>query len=152
MTLLRWFHPMFRLIWSWFDSCTKLKGFSRLLFQYLKWVIVRLNSGNFRIFELIYWNSDRNSSNCRASKIIPNDTKLDTISLGLNMRNPFCNICVAVGVRGPDAANFTDISTDAQKNFTSFDTNPNLGAMRQIWFWIETDQKTEITWVEIAWV
>ena len=36
--------------------------------------ISRLNSGIFKIFELREWNLNRNSSDCRASKIILNNT------------------------------------------------------------------------------
>ena len=56
----------------------------------------RLNSGNFRIFEPSEWNLNLNSSDCRASKIIYNDTKLEPISWELNLKNPLFNFCVGV--------------------------------------------------------
>ena len=68
-----------------------------------------------------------NSSDCRASKIIFNDSKLEPISWELNVGNQLLNFCVGVGVGGHDATNFTCISKDAQENSTSFDTNPVLG-------------------------
>ena len=40
----------------------------------------RLNTGIIRIFELIAWNLNLGNSDCRASKIIKNDTKLEPIS------------------------------------------------------------------------
>merc|ERR1711990_1084816 len=45
------------------------------------------NSGNFRIFEPSEWNLNLNSSDCRASKIIYSDTKLEPISWELNLKN-----------------------------------------------------------------
>ena len=56
----------------------------------------RLNTGNFRIFEPSEWNLNLNSSDCRASKIIYNDTKLEPISWELNLKNPLFNFCVGV--------------------------------------------------------
>ena len=71
---------------------------------------------------------DRNSSDSRASKIIQNDTKLETISRELKiLQNPLFNICVGVWVRGQDGTNFSQISKDARKKSTSFDTNIVLG-------------------------
>ena len=94
---------------------------------HILYYMVRLNSGNFGIFQLSFWNLSLNSSDCRASKIIQKDTKLETISLELNAENPLFNICVGVWVRGQDAANFSHVSKDAQENSTSFDTNVVLG-------------------------
>ena len=47
----------------------------------------RLNSGNFRIFEPSESNLNLNSSDCSASKIVHNDTKLELISWELNLKN-----------------------------------------------------------------
>ena len=60
------------------------------------------------------------SSDCRASKNISNDTEREPISWELNVGNQISHFCVGVWVRGHDA---TNLSTDAQENFTSFDTN-----------------------------
>ena len=48
----------------------------------------RLNSGIFRIFKVSVQNLNLNSSDCRALKIITNDTKLEPISWELNLKNP----------------------------------------------------------------
>ena len=63
------------------------------------------------------------SSDCRASKIIWHDTKLEPISWVLNIENRLFSICVGVWVGGHHATNFSHISKDAQENFVSFDTN-----------------------------
>ena len=47
----------------------------------------RLNSGIFRIFESRTWNLNLNNSDCRASKIISNDIKLEPIFWELNLKN-----------------------------------------------------------------
>ena len=43
------------------------------------WIMITLNSGIFTIFELSELNFNLNSSDCRARKIISNDTKLEAI-------------------------------------------------------------------------
>ena len=63
------------------------------------------------------------SSDCRASKIIWHDTKLEPIPWVLNIENHLFSICVGVWVGGHHATNFSHISKDAQENFASFDTN-----------------------------
>ena len=55
-----------------------------------------------------------NSSHCRASKIISNDTKLEEIPWELDVENPLFNFCVGVWVGGHAPANFLYISKDAQ--------------------------------------
>ena len=59
--------------------------------------IARLNSGNLRTFEC---NLNLNSSDCRALKIIFNDTKLESISWELNIINRLLDFCVGVLVGG----------------------------------------------------
>ena len=85
--------------------------------------MIRLNSGILMIFEPIERNLNLNASDCRASKIIPNDTKLEPISWELNLKNPLFNFCLGVWVRGHDATNVSHIPKSAQKNSTSFNTN-----------------------------
>ena len=87
------------------------------------WIMIRLNSGIFRIFKVSVQNLNLNSSDCRALKIITNDTKLEPISWELNLKNSCFFICVGVWVRGQDAANFWHVSKDAHKNSASFDIN-----------------------------
>ena len=55
------------------------------------------------IFEPSERNLNLNASDCRASKVIPNDTELETISWELVFANPIVNFCVGVGVGGHDA-------------------------------------------------
>ena len=99
------------------------------------WEIVRLNSGIFRILELSELNLNLNSLDCKASKIISNDTPLEPISWELNVGNQCFNFCVGVGVGGQDATNFSHISKDAQENSTSFDTNCMSAAGRGKKLW-----------------
>ena len=111
---------------------TKSKFFLIVLWQFVYCFLetqrmIRLNSGIFRIFKVSVQNLNLNSSDCRALKIITNDTKLEPISWELNLKNSCFFICVGVWVRGQDAANFWHIWKDAQKNFASFDTNVVLG-------------------------
>ena len=72
--------------------------------------IFRLNSGIFWSFDLKKWKSNLTSSDCRASKIIWNDTKPEPISWELNIENPIFNFCLGVWVGGHDATNFSHIS------------------------------------------
>ena len=90
---------------------------------FIKNLIGRLNSGIFTIFELSELNLNLNSSDCRARKIISNDTKLEAIPWELDDGNPLFKFCVGVWVRGQDGTNFSHISNDAQENSTSFDTD-----------------------------
>ena len=53
---------------------------------------------HFRIFEPSEWNLNLNRSDCIASKIIPNDTKLELTSLVLSIQNQTLNFCVGVCV------------------------------------------------------
>ena len=77
----------------------------------------RLNSEIFRIFELSEGNLYLNNSNCKASKIIEIDTKLEQISWEVNVKNPLFNFCVGIWVGG-------------QENSTSFNTNFVTGNAR----------------------
>ena len=61
-------------------------------------IIVRLNSGIFMIFEPSERNLNLNASVSRASKIIPDDSKLEPISWELVFGNPVFNFCLGVGV------------------------------------------------------
>ena len=45
----------------------------------------------------------------------------------MKIENSILNFCVGVWVWGHHAANFSHISTDAQENSTSFDTNVVMG-------------------------
>ena len=56
----------------------------------------RSNSGIFGTFELSAWNIYLNSSGCRASKIVKNDTKFEPISWKFNSEIPILNFCVGV--------------------------------------------------------
>ena len=67
-----------------------------LIRTHLHSVIDRLNSGNFMIFEPSEWILNLNSSDCRASKIISNDTKLEPISWEFDIENPFFDFCVGL--------------------------------------------------------
>ena len=62
--------------------------------------MTRLNSGIFRIFELRDWNLNLNNWDCRASKIIWNDTKAEQISWEINIENSIFIFCVGVWVGG----------------------------------------------------
>ena len=62
--------------------------------------IIRLNSGIFRIFEPIRWNLNLNNSDCRAWKIIQNDTKAESIPWEMNIENPKFYFCVGVWLGG----------------------------------------------------
>ena len=73
----------------------------------------RLNSGIYRIFELSVRNLNLKSLDCRASKIISNDTKLEEIPWELDVENPLFNFCVGVWVGGHPPANFSHASKDA---------------------------------------
>ena len=68
-----------------------------------------------------------NSSDCGVSKIIKNDTKLEAVPWEPDVENPLFNFCVGVWVRGQDGTNFSQISKDAQKKSTSFNTDIVLG-------------------------
>ena len=56
----------------------------------------RLNPEIFRVFELSEGNLYLNSSNCKASKIMEIESKLEQISWELNVENSFINFCVGV--------------------------------------------------------
>lgn len=62
--------------------------------------ITRLNSGIFSIFELSLWTLNLNSSKCKTSKIITNDTELELFFWELNIENPFLSFCVGVWLGG----------------------------------------------------
>ena len=98
--------------------------------QVTKCKIRRLNSGILRIFKLREWNLNLNSSDCRASKIICNDSNLDAIPWKLNIENPRFSICVSVWVGRNPPTNLSYGSKDAQENFISFDTNL-MGVVRR---------------------
>ena len=72
----------------------------------------RLNSGIFRIFELIIWNLNLNSSDCRSLNIFFNDIKLEPIFWELNLKNQLFNVCVSVWVGEHHRANFLYRSKD----------------------------------------
>ena len=61
-------------------------------------IIYRLISGIFRIYEPSEWILNLNSSNCRALKIIFNDTELEPVSWELKFKNTLFNFCAGVGV------------------------------------------------------
>ena len=90
-------------------------------------------------------------SDCKASKNISNDTKPEPISWELDVGNLISHFCVVVWVRGHDAANFSHASTDAQDNFTSFDTNVVMVCGGASMVFNEKPTK-KIRGVEIAWV
>ena len=75
----------------------------------------RLNSGIFRILELMEYNLNLNSSDCSASKIISNDTRPEPISW-FDIENSIFNFCVGVWVVGHLPTNFSHGSKDAQEN------------------------------------
>ena len=70
-------------------------------------LMIRLKSGIFWIFDFSKWRSNLTSSNCRALKIILNDTKPEPISWELFIENPILNFCVGVWVGGYHRANFS---------------------------------------------
>ena len=57
-----------------------------------------------------------NGSDCRAAKIISNDTKLETISWELNAANPIFIVCVGVRVGGHPRENFSQRLKDVKKS------------------------------------
>ena len=76
----------------------------------------RLNSGIFRIFEFSEWSLKLNSSDCRASKIIGNDTKVELISWEPNKENLFLNFCVGVCIGEHPPSSFdTDAITGGDR-------------------------------------
>ena len=100
---------------SWEKSHLQGKKYCIEYFFFFEWSFMnRLNSGIFRIFELREWNLNLNSSDCRASKIIYNDTKLEPIPWEQTRENSLLNFCVGVSVRGHDGTKFFHISKDAQ--------------------------------------
>ena len=89
--------------------CWSLEAFTRTV-----WRMHRLNSGIFRIFESSTWNLNPNSSDCRASKIISNDIKLEPIFWELNLKNQLFNFCVGIWVGDHPRTNFSHRPKDAQ--------------------------------------
>ena len=59
--------------------------------------IYRLNSGILMIFKIRVWNLALNGSDCRTSKNISNDTKLEPISWDLDVGNPFSTFAWVFG-------------------------------------------------------
>ena len=112
--------------------------------------ITRLISGIFRIFDPREWNLNLNSSDCRASKIIWNDTKLGPISWELNIEYPTFNFCVGVWVGGHHRANFLHRSKDALENFKSFHTHDIPAPGREKTLTRKTGQKYNFTKVKFA--
>ena len=64
-----------------------------------------------------------NSSDCRALKIIQNDTKLESISWELKIEKRFLNFCVGKTVRGKSPEVLRVFSKDSLLNLEHFDTN-----------------------------
>ena len=111
----------------------------------------RLNSVIFRIFRLGAWNLNLNSSDCRASKIISNNTKLEAIPRELDVENPLFSFCVGVWGTVCDKL-FICIKRCVRKfHIFWYQCRPG-GRWRKYGFEWKTDQKSEITGVEIAWV
>ena len=81
------------------------------------------------IFELSKSNLNLKCSDCKASKIIWNDIKVEPIPWELNIENKLFSICVGVWVGGHLATNFSFRPKDAQENSTSFDTNVITGGI-----------------------
>ena len=77
-------------------------------------IMIRLKSGNLRIFEPSEWILNLNGSKCRFPKIIFSDTKLDPVSWELRIENTLSNFCVGVGMGGNHVKNFSHISKDAK--------------------------------------
>ena len=113
----------------------RLRGISVIL------IMNRLNSGIFGIFKLSAFKLNLKSSDCRASKIIQNDTKLEPIPWELNMENQLFGFCVGVWVGGHHPTNFSHISKDAQENSTSFDAYEIPAARRGKKFYIKNHPK-----------
>ena len=113
--------------------------------------MARLNSGIFRIFRLGAWNLNLNNSDCRASKIISNNTKLEAIPRELDVENPLFSFCVGVWGTVCDKL-FICIKRCVRKfHIFWYQCRPG-GRWRKYGFEWKTDQKSEITGVEIAWV
>ena len=96
------------------DELNKVTFSYKYKYQIITLFIRRLNSGIFRIFDPREWNLNLNSSDCRASKIIWNVTKLGPISWELNIEYPIFNFCVGVWVGEHHRANFSHKPKDAQ--------------------------------------
>ena len=86
-----------------------------------------LNSGILRIFELSEFHIKLNDSDCRAWKIISNDTLIEPISWELLVENQNFNLRVGVWVGGQPSTNFKYFFKDAQENPTSFATHYSRG-------------------------
>ena len=106
------------------STCKSTK--SQLCFE----LMIRLNSGILKIFEPSEWNLNLNSSDCRTSKIIQNDTELEPISWEPNRKNSLFNSCVGVWVGG-----------HARTHLLM--SMPPWCVMVKIWFWMKNRPKIE---------
>ena len=70
--------------WSTFSDQSSITVEYQFIFITVFKVIGRLNSGIFGTIKLSAWNINLNSSDCRATKIMKNDTKFDKISWELS--------------------------------------------------------------------
>ena len=108
------------------------------------------NPGIQRFVNTREWNLNMKYSDCRASKIIWNDTKLGPVFLELNIENTLLSICVGVSVGGHLPTNFLY----ARENFTSFEINIVRGAAGEISYFkygfeYKTDQKLKIAGLKL---
>ena len=73
----------------------------------------RLNSGNFRIFQIGESILNPHGSACKAFQIIQNDTKIDIVPWGFQLVNKLLNCCVGDYVGGHRGAKLSPRSKDA---------------------------------------
>ena len=92
-----------------------------IYWDFIRWYVRQ------EIFNLSEWNWNLNSSDCRTSKVIWNDSKLEPISWDLILNGHIFNPCVGVwvGKRRPKYSG-------------------------RIWFWMKNWQKLNIIGVKIA--
>ena len=131
--------------WNWIT--TQYEGINSA--QFNRFIIIRLNSGNFGIFDFTEPIINLDCPVCRAWKIVSNGTKICRILWESDFENSFWNFCVGVWVGGQPRANFFQSSKVAQFNLEHFDMYlmgaTGRGRTRRTKNWI-------LTWVKIAWV
>ena len=111
------------------------------------WPMVRLNSGNFGIFDFTVSIVNLDSLVGRAWKIISIDTKISMIPWKTDTKKPFSRFCVGVWVSGQPWANFFESSKDAQLDCASFDTSI---ITERLYFYSKNCSKTYAILVETA--
>ena len=112
--------------------------------------IWRLNFGILMIFEPSERNLNLNASDCRASKILPNETKLEAISWELVFGNPIFNFCVGVEGRWTWYDKLVIWIKRCAKKHIFWYQFRRVGRQSENGFKWKTDQKSKMMGVEIA--